>query len=67
MKLCQCNRFMLQTNLSSAFKGQVKHLFPYILLVWFAQKEVSRAFITKAKTQPVNLSLTFPNRMMIII
>lgn len=38
-KLCQPNRLGLQTNLSCAFEDGVKHLFPYVLLVWACSKE----------------------------
>lgn len=53
---------MLQRNLSCAFEDQVKHLFPYILLSCFAQKKVSRAFITKAKTQPKTKLISYVSK-----
>lgn len=51
MKVCQCNRFMLQTNLPCAFEDEVKHLF-YFLIYYsfvFAQKEVEHLLQKKLK------------------
>lgn len=42
LMVCQCNRFMLQTNLPCAFEDEVKHLFYFLIYCSFvfALKEV---------------------------
>lgn len=66
VKLCQCHRFMLQTNLLH-LKTKFSTCFCTYYWFGFAQKTVTRAFITKAKTQPKTKLIMFLNRMMMII